>query len=123
MSDAAGGTPRLSTQHSALSTSPMRAHRALGDLPPGPSVVTIGTFDGVHRGHERLIGNVVARARALGVRSVVITFDPHPRAVLAPESAPPRLTFVDAEARLIAALGVDALVIYPFTHETANTSA
>jgi riboflavin kinase/FMN adenylyltransferase len=98
-------------------------YRGLDAVPPAPSVVTIGTFDGVHRGHQRLIGNVVERARALGARSVVITFDPHPRAVLAPESAPPRLTFVDAEARLIAALGVDAMVIVPFTRETANTAA
>ncbi len=120
MADAARDATPLSTQYSVLGT---RVYRALGDLPPAPSVVTIGTFDGVHRGHQRLIGSVVERARARGVRSVVITFDPHPRAVLAPESAPPCLTLVEDEARLIAALGVDALVIHPFTRETANTAA
>jgi len=101
----------------------MRVVRSLADLPPAPSVLTIGTFDGVHRGHQRLIGHVIAGARARGVRSVVLTFDPHPRAILAPESAPPRITTVDDEAALMASLGVDTLVIYPFTRETADTAA
>lgn len=101
----------------------MRVVRSLADLPAAPSVLTIGTFDGVHRGHQRLIGLVVERARARGVRAVVLTFDPHPRAVLAPESAPPRITTVDDEAALMASLGVDTLIIYPFTRETADTSA
>ena len=65
----------------------------------------------------------MARARVCGARSVVVTFDPHPRAVLDPEHAPPRITSVEAEVREIAALGVDALVIHPFTRETAATSA
>jgi len=117
--------PALSTHAAqrapaALST---RIVRSLAELPAAPSVLTIGTFDGVHRGHQRLIGLVVERARARGVRSVVVTFDPHPRAVLAPESAPPRITTVDDEAALMATLGVDVLVIYPFTRETANTTA
>ena len=111
----------LSPQSSVLS--PQHVVRSLAALLPAPSVLTIGTFDGVHRGHQELIGHVVERARARGVRSVVLTFDPHPRAVLAPESAPPRLTTVEDEAALIASLGVDVLVIYPFTRETADTSA
>src|SRR5262245_58487710 len=123
MADTAGDATPLSTQHSALGTSRTQVYHALDVLPPTPSVVTIGTFDGVHRGHQRLIEIVVERARARGVRSVVITFDPHPRAVLAPESAPARLTRVEEEVRLIAALGVDAMVIHPFTRETANTAA
>jgi len=101
----------------------MRVVRSLADLPPAPSVLTIGSFDGVHRGHQRLIGGVVERARARGGRAVVLTFDPHPRAVLAPESAPPRITTVDDETGLMASLGVDTLIIYPFTRETAETSA
>jgi riboflavin kinase / FMN adenylyltransferase len=117
------GSDSLSTQYSVLSTGSMRVVRSLEDLPAAPSVLTIGTFDGVHLGHQRLIGGVVARARERGVRAVVLTFDPHPRAVLAPESAPPRITTVDDEAAQMAALGVNALVIYPFTRETANTSA
>jgi riboflavin kinase/FMN adenylyltransferase len=108
------------TEYSAPGT---HVYHALDAVPPTPSVVTIGTFDGVHRGHQRLIEIVAERARARGVRSVVITFDPHPRAVLAPETAPARLTRVDEEVQLIAALGVDAIVIHPFTRETANTAA
>ena len=123
MVESRSDAPDLSTRHSALGTSPLRVVRALADLPPAPSVLTIGTFDGVHRGHQRLIGSVVARARARGVRSVVLTFDPHPRAVLAPESAPQRITTVNDEAIQMASLGVDVLVIYPFTRQTADTAA
>jgi riboflavin kinase/FMN adenylyltransferase len=121
MTESVGDEPPLSPQPSLLN--PIVVVQSLADLSPAPSVLTIGTFDGVHRGHQRLIGHVVARARARGVRSVVLTFDPHPRAILAPESAPPRLTTVADEAALIASLGVDVLVIYPFTRETANTAA
>jgi riboflavin kinase/FMN adenylyltransferase len=113
----------LSTQYSVLSTGSMRVVHSLEDLTSAPSVLTIGTFDGVHLGHQRLIGTVVERARERGVRAVVLTFDPHPRAVLAPQSAPPRITTVDDEAALMATLGVDLLIVYPFTRETANTSA
>ncbi|MCA1724363.1 MAG: bifunctional riboflavin kinase/FAD synthetase, partial [Thermomicrobia bacterium] len=111
----------LSPQSSVLS--PLVVVRSLAEVPPAASVLTIGSFDGVHRGHQRLIGRVVERARTRGVRAVVLTFDPHPRAVLAPESAPPRLTTMDDEAALMASLGVDLLVVYPFTRETANTAA
>jgi riboflavin kinase / FMN adenylyltransferase len=113
----------LSTQYSVLSTGSMRVVHSLEDLTSAPSVLTIGTFDGVHLGHQRLIGTVVERARERGVRAVVLTFDPHPRAVLAPQSTPPRITTVDDEAALMATLGVDLLIVYPFTRETANTSA
>src|SRR3954451_21828763 len=111
----------LNPEFSVLS--PLSVVRSLAEALGAPSVLTIGTFDGVHRGHQRLIGLVVERARERGVRAVVVTFDPHPRAVLAPDSAPPRLTLVEDEAALMAALGVDLVVIYPFTRETANTSA
>jgi riboflavin kinase/FMN adenylyltransferase len=123
MAESDSAASPLSTQYSVLGTDSLRVVRSLADVPPAPSALTIGTFDGVHRGHQRLIGLVVARARARGVRAVVVTFDPHPRAVLTPDSAPPRLTTVEDEAALMAALGVDLLVIYPFTRETANTSA
>ncbi len=101
----------------------VQVYRSLNAVPLAPSVVTIGTFDGVHRGHQMLIGAVTERARTLGVRSVVITFDPHPRTVLQPENAPPRITAIDDEIALIAALGVDVIVVHPFTRETANTTA
>ena len=83
----------------------------------GRSVVTIGVFDGVHRGHQATIGHTVARARELGVKSVVVTFDPHPAEVVRPGSHPAVLTEPARKAELIEALGVDVLCVVPFTVE------
>ena len=81
----------------------------------GRSVVTIGVFDGVHRGHQEIIGHAVKRARELGVASVVVTFDPHPSEVVRPGSHPAVLTEPARKAELIEALGVDVLCVIPFT--------
>jgi riboflavin kinase/FMN adenylyltransferase len=75
--------------------------------------VTIGNFDGVHRGHARIIECLIARARSVGGPAVVFTFDPHPVRLLRPAEAPPPLTWTDRKAQLLAALGVDAMVAYP----------
>ncbi|MCZ7425113.1 bifunctional riboflavin kinase/FAD synthetase [Micromonospora sp. WMMA1949] len=83
----------------------------------GRSVITIGVFDGVHRGHQATIGHAVARARELGVKSVVVTFDPHPAEVVRPGSHPAVLTEPARKAELIEALGVDVLCVVPFTVE------
>ncbi|MCF0095925.1 bifunctional riboflavin kinase/FAD synthetase [Micromonospora sp. NPDC049114] len=83
----------------------------------GRSVVTIGVFDGVHKGHQATIGHAVARARELGVQSVVVTFDPHPAEVVRPGSHPAVLTEPARKAELIEALGVDVLCVVPFTPE------
>ncbi|MFD6712441.1 bifunctional riboflavin kinase/FAD synthetase [Micromonospora chalcea] len=83
----------------------------------GRSVVTIGVFDGVHRGHQATIGHTVARARELGVKSVVVTFDPHPAEVVRPGSHPAVLTEPARKAELIEGLGVDVLCVVPFTVE------
>ncbi|MEU1885735.1 bifunctional riboflavin kinase/FAD synthetase [Micromonospora sp. WMMD987] len=83
----------------------------------GRSVVTIGVFDGVHRGHQATIGHAVARARELGIGSVVVTFDPHPVEVVRPGSHPAVLTEPARKAELIEALGVDVLCVVPFTKE------
>src|SRR5690606_34113731 len=83
----------------------------------GRSAVTIGVFDGVHRGHEEIIGSTVKQARDLGVQSVVMTFDPHPAEVVRPGSHPAVLTEPARKAELIEALGVDALCVQPFTPE------
>jgi riboflavin kinase / FMN adenylyltransferase len=83
----------------------------------GRSVVTIGVFDGVHRGHQQIIGYAVKRASDLGLRSVVVTFDPHPSEVVRPGSHPAILTEPNRQAELIEALGVDALCVIPFTVE------
>jgi len=89
----------------------------------GRSAVTIGVFDGVHRGHQETIGHAVKRARDLGVQSVVVTFDPHPSEVVRPGSHPAVLTSPERKAELIEQLGVDVLVVIPFTLEFSRLSA
>lgn len=90
--------------------------------PPWPgerSVVTIGAYDGVHRGHRSVIGEVMRRAAESGARSVVITFDRHPASVVRPESAPRLLTDLDQKLELLAATGVDATVLVRFDEAQA----
>ena len=95
-------------------------------LPPAESlaasVVTIGNFDGVHCAHQELFGSVVQAARSLGVPAVVLTFDPHPAQILAPERVPKTLTQLSLKLRLIAEQGVDIVWILPFTHALAQLS-
>lgn len=83
-------------------------------------MVTIGVFDGVHRGHQQIIGRAVAEAARLGVPAVVLTFDPHPSEVVRPGSHPAMLTTAAEKAGLIEALGVDVLVVQPFTAEFSS---
>ena len=89
----------------------------LADVPPGwgECVATIGVFDGVHRGHQRIIGRAEQIARAASLPFVVITFDPHPDEVVRPGSHPPDLTSSRRLAELLAGLGADALCVLPFT--------
>lgn len=96
----------------------------LSGLPPlpGGSVVTVGNFDGVHLGHQRLLGRVSELARARGTTPAAITFDPHPIRVLAPARAPKTLTTLDARARLIAAQGIELLLVLRFTSDLAQVS-
>jgi riboflavin kinase / FMN adenylyltransferase len=89
----------------------------------GRSVVTIGVFDGVHRGHQEIIGHTVKTARDLGLQSVVVTFDPHPSEVVRPGSHPAILTEPARKAELIEQLGVDVLCVLPFTLEFSRLSA
>ena len=84
------------------------------------TVVTIGVFDGVHRGHQLLISKAVETARELGVPCVVMTFDPHPVTIFAPERTPRALMPLDERARHIADLGVDALLVIDFREELAG---
>ena len=88
----------------------------------GPSVVTLGNFDGVHAGHRVVLGRVVEAARGAGARSVVVTFDPHPLQVLYPDTAPALITGLEQRLALIEATGVDAVLVMAFTHELARWS-
>jgi riboflavin kinase/FMN adenylyltransferase len=83
----------------------------------GRTVVTIGMYDGVHRGHQKLISAAVEGARDMGRPSLLLTFDPHPAEVIRPGSHPAILTSMDRKAELIAGLGVDAMCVLPFTQE------
>ena len=91
-----------------------------GDL--GRTVVTVGMYDGVHRGHQALIGTAVARAHEQGRPCLLLTFDPHPAEVIRPGSHPAILTSLDRKAELVAGLGVDAMCVLPFTPEFMRLS-
>lgn len=89
---------------------------------PSESAVTIGNFDGVHRGHRVLLRRATDAGARLGVRSVAITFDPHPAAVLRPDAVPPALQRRDERLAALAATGVDTVVVLPFTRALAASS-
>ncbi|HEU5057696.1 MAG TPA: bifunctional riboflavin kinase/FAD synthetase [Kofleriaceae bacterium] len=93
-------------------------HRRLTRAFRAPAVA-IGTFDGVHRGHQELVARARAAAARLGGEAVVLTFDPHPASVVAPERAPRLLTTTARKLELLAAAGADAAVVEPFDRELA----
>ncbi|HEY7400459.1 MAG TPA: bifunctional riboflavin kinase/FAD synthetase [Actinomycetota bacterium] len=103
----------------------MRIVRGLEALPldDEPSVVTVGFFDGVHLGHREVLRATVEDARAVGVRSVAVTFDRHPREVLTPSDVPRLLTTVERRASLIGTTGIDVLVVLAFTPELSRVPA
>jgi len=82
-----------------------------------PTVLTLGVFDGLHLGHQLVMRTVVERARALDAVPTVITFDPHPRAVLHPESAPPLLQTLDQKVEGFGVLGIEQTIVVAFTKE------
>ncbi|HST52756.1 MAG TPA: bifunctional riboflavin kinase/FAD synthetase [Pyrinomonadaceae bacterium] len=88
-----------------------------------PTVLTLGVFDGLHLGHQLIISRVVERASAEGAVPTVITFDPHPRAVLHPESAPPLLQTFDQKIEAFGMLGVEQAIVIRFTREFAHVRA
>jgi riboflavin kinase/FMN adenylyltransferase len=100
----------------------MRVVTDLTELERGrPSIVTVGAFDGVHRGHQVLIREVVERARALDFQSVVLTFDPRPEIVFRPEST--QLTDGAAKARILRSLGPEVVALLPFNREVSLITA
>lgn len=88
-----------------------------------PTVLTLGVFDGLHLGHQLIMRTVVERARATRAVPTVITFDPHPRAVLHPESAPPLLQTFDQKIEALSVLGIKQAIIISFTREFADIKA
>lgn len=90
---------------------------------PSSCVATVGNFDGMHIGHQAIVRGVVERARSLATPSVVITFHPHPLSVVAPDRVPVQILTLEQKEELLDALGVDALLVVPFTPEFSRWPA
>ena len=100
----------------------MNVFRSLADIPAkfGPSVVAIGNFDGVHAGHRQIMRRAVELARGHGYKPAVLTFDPHPARVLAPDRAPKLLMTIDQRLRNMEAEGIEEVLLLPFSLEFAK---
>ena len=94
-------------------------------LPPTVkgTVVTVGTFDGVHRGHLDVIGRLVSRAKTAGIPSLLVSFDPHPLEIVNPAAAPLLLSTSEEKLEVIAETGLDYFALVPFTHSLASYGA
>lgn len=99
--------------------------KSIEEIPSGfgPCVAAIGNFDGVHRGHAQVIAAVCAEARGKGCKSIAMTFDPHPEQFLRPANAPKLMTPMPERLKLLAATGVDAVLVLPFCESLACMSA
>src|SRR5208282_4741741 len=102
----------------------MNIFHSLDQIPAdfGPTVASIGNFDGVHRGHQWLLAEIRQSARSLGAKSVAVTFDPHPSRVLRPEAATKLITPMPERLELLQASGIDAVLVLPFTGELCKMS-
>ncbi|HLW54614.1 MAG TPA: bifunctional riboflavin kinase/FAD synthetase [Candidatus Angelobacter sp.] len=102
----------------------MRIFRTLQEVPAdlGPSIVTVGNFDGVHCGHRQVLQEVVRRAGESHARAVAVTFQPHPLQILRPQAAPRLITPPGRKEALLAQTGLDALVVIPFSLEFSRTT-
>lgn len=102
----------------------VRVFHGLDEVPPdfGPSAITIGNFDGLHIGHQRIMYRVVQLAREHGWKPSVLTFDPHPAKIVAPERAPKLLSSTDKRVRYMAEEGIRQVVVLPFTREVSRLS-
>ena len=102
----------------------MQVFRQLDEIPAafGPSVVSVGNFDGVHRAHIRVLNEIVARAKKQAAKSVVVTFEPHPVRILRPDSGLKLLTPTTERLRLLEKTGVDAVLLLPFTRDVSLMS-
>jgi riboflavin kinase / FMN adenylyltransferase len=100
----------------------MKIFRSPAEVPAdfGPTVVTIGNFDGVHAGHRQIMRRVVTLAREMSATPAVLTFDPHPARVLAPDRAPKLLMTIEQRLRAMEAEGIEAVLLIPFSFEFAK---
>ncbi len=114
----------LPLDHATRRTHHVKLLRQVADLPAElrGGAITIGNFDGVHLGHARIVDRVIEKARDLGGAALVFTFDPHPVRLLRPAHAPPPLTWTDRKARLLADLGIDAVIAYPTDEQLLSLS-
>jgi riboflavin kinase/FMN adenylyltransferase len=103
----------------------MRIFRNPGEIPGdfGPTVVSIGNFDGVHVGHQFILERLRLRAAALSAKSVAVTFEPHPLRLLRPETCPRLITPIETRLELLADAGVDAVLVLPFIAELSRMRA
>jgi riboflavin kinase/FMN adenylyltransferase len=101
----------------------MQHYRSLEDITLSGAWLTIGSFDGVHKGHQTIIHQITAGAQANGVPAVVISFHPHPAAVLHGQNFPYYLTTPEEKAEILERLGVDILITHPFNRDVANQTA
>lgn len=92
-------------------------------MPERGTVITVGTFDGVHRGHQLVLERTAAHAHDSGLTSVALTFDPHPLDVVNPSAAPPLLTLWEEKVEALSQSGIDQLVVLPFTADLAALTA
>ena len=101
----------------------MRVLHGLSAALAHPTAITIGNFDGVHRGHQLLLARVRATANARQLQAVVITFEPHPREFFSPGKAPPRLSLLREKCEMFAQAGMDAVIVLPFNARLAQLGA
>ena len=103
----------------------MQIFHSIAEIPADfrPTVVTIGNFDGVHRGHQAILADLIARARILHARSIAVTFDPHPVRILRPDIPLRLITQLEQKLALLAQTGIDAVLVLPFTRELSRLSA
>jgi riboflavin kinase/FMN adenylyltransferase len=103
----------------------MRVFRKLEEVPAqlGPTVVSVGNFDGVHVAHQEVVRHMAERAHAIGGKAVAVTFDPHPLRILRPDSAPKLLTPLEVKLQLLEQTSVDATLVLPFTRDLSVMSA
>jgi len=102
----------------------MQVHRRIENLPPFKNaVITIGTFDGVHEGHKKIISALMNEAKAVEGESVIITFDPHPRKIVRPDETLQLINTLDEKVELLGKTGIDHIVIVPFTQAFAEQTA